>query len=172
MARGCGAGGKRDKGGYTPDWLQPNGPPDGGGGAQQQEPRRRPRGDDDQEDPKAKKKIKWGPCVLLVLIVLPGLLPTLLDMFGKLQNMGYVASPKFTWLGFNPNPYQACLQEFYADHAPEKLGNLDATLAKYEGREKSMFSTLGKKYAGGAHAAKRYVAKCASAAKAAKEAAK
>ena len=48
-------------------------------------------------------------------------------------------------------------QEFYADYAPEKLGNLDATLLKYEGREKAMFATLAKKYGKQAN-----YAKCAS----------
>ena len=51
----------------------------------------------------------------------------------------------------------AIVQEFYADYAPEKLGNLDATLLKYEGREKAMFATLAKKYGKQAN-----YAKCAS----------
>ena len=46
----------------------------------------------------------------------------------------------------NPNPYRPCLQEFYADWAPEKLGQLDSTLATYEGREKQLFAKLQKKY--------------------------
>ena len=44
------------------------------------------------------------------------------------------------------SPYRPCLQEFYADWAPEKLGGLDETLRKYEGRERSLFGALQKKY--------------------------
>ena len=56
-----------------------------------------------------------------------------------------------------PFTRDAIAQEFYADYAPEKLGNLDATLLKYEGREKAMFATLAKKYGKQAN-----YAKCAS----------
>lgn len=45
-----------------------------------------------------------------------------------------------------PLQYKPCLQEFYADYAPEKLGQLDDTLAKFEGREKQLFAKLSKKY--------------------------
>ena len=58
--------------------------------------------------------------------------------------MGYVKMDPAAM--FSTNPYRPCLQEFYADWAPEKLGNLDATLTKYEGREKQLFATLGRKY--------------------------
>lgn len=55
---------------------------------------------------------------------------------------------------FSPSPYRPCLQEFYADHAPEKLGQLDSTLSSFEGREKQMFAKLSKKYGQKANFAK------------------
>eukprot|EP00965_Chrysotila_dentata_P196438 6177571-Pleurochrysis_carterae.AAC.2 len=59
--------------------------------------------------------------------------------------MGILSIPDVSkWA--NGNKYRPCLQDFYADWAPEKLGQLDSTLAKYEGREKQLFATLGKKY--------------------------
>ena len=54
---------------------------------------------------------------------------------------------KMPWDGLlNPNPYRPCLQEFYADYAPEKLGSLDSTLSSYAGRERQLFGKLSKKY--------------------------
>ena len=51
------------------------------------------------------------------------------------------------WSGaFSANPYRPCLQEYYADWAPEKLGSLDDTLSKWEGREKQLFGKLQQKY--------------------------
>jgi len=48
------------------------------------------------------------------------------------------------WL--NPNKHRVCLQEYYADWAPDKLGGIDAALTKYEGKEKQLFGALGRKY--------------------------
>lgn len=55
--------------------------------------------------------------------------------------MGMIKMPSF-----EENKYKPCLKEFYADWAPEKLGELDKTLAKFEGKEKQLFAKLGKKY--------------------------
>ena len=46
---------------------------------------------------------------------------------------------KLPGLGLSSSPYRPCLQEFYADWAPEKLGGIDDTLSKYEGRERQLF---------------------------------
>ena len=73
--------------------------------------------------------------------------------FVRLQAMGIVNVDPSSL--FQENKYRPCLQEFYADWAPDKLGTLDETLKKYEGREKQMFAKLGKKYG------KKYsIAKC------------
>ena len=100
--------------------------------------------EDDLDSPK-KKGIQWKPLAFLVLMTLPGLAPMLIELFDKLQYYGVTK----TLPGYNlfaPNPYRPCLQEFYADWAPEKLGGLDDTLNKYEGRERQLFGALSKKY--------------------------
>ena len=178
MGRGLASKGKRDMSG--PSWLNPNGEGEGDGGGvrveREDKPRRRPKDDEDDLDVK-KTGIQWKPLAFLLLMILPGLAPVLLDVFDKLQ--GAQASPYHTQhtttnsslltrvsLRFVPfvnaahgmlnslpmyhliaaNPYRPCLQDFYADWAPEKLGGLDDTLQKYEGREKQLFGALGKKY--------------------------
>ena len=176
MGRGLASKGKRDMSG--PSWLNPNGEGEGDGGGvrveREDKPRRRPKDDEDDLDVK-KTGIQWKPLAFLLLMILPGLAPVLLDVFDKLQ--GAQASPYHTQhtttnssllisLRFVPfvnaahgmlnslpmyhliaaNPYRPCLQEFYADWAPEKLGTLDETLGKYEGRERQLFSALNKKY--------------------------
>ena len=55
---------------------------------------------------------------------------------------------------FSESRYRPCLQEFYADWAPEKLGGVEETLGKYEGREKQLFAKLQKKYGKKANLAK------------------
>ena len=148
MGRGIGSKGKRD--GAAPDWLGGGG---GGGGdnAPQQrveeKPRRR-KGDDEDDEPVVKKGIQWKPLAFLVLMVLPGLAPVVIQVLESLQAHG-IKLPSFA-----SSPYRPCLQEFYADWAPEKLGSLDDTLAKYEGREKQLFGILGKKYGKKANFAK------------------
>ena len=52
----------------------------------------------------------------------------------------------FKMPSFSANPYRPCLQEYYADWAPEKLGALDETLAKYEDKERQLFGALKNKY--------------------------
>ena len=145
MGRGVASKGRRDMSG--PSWLNPEGEGDGGGGMRMEEekPKRRRKKDDDDLDDEPKKGIQWKPLAFLVLMVLPGLAPVLLDVFDKLQAYGVLRQmPGYNLIA--PSPYRACLQEFYADWAPEKLGSLDDTLAKYENRERQLFSALGKKY--------------------------
>ena len=43
--------------------------------------------------------------------------------------MGIIKMPNFSG---SDSKYRPCLQEFYADWAPEKLGSLDDTLFKYK----------------------------------------
>ena len=57
--------------------------------------------------------------------------------------MGVIKIPNFYG---SDSHYRPCLQEYYADWAPEKLGTLDDTLLKFEGREKQLFAKLNKKY--------------------------
>ncbi len=45
----------------------------------------------------------------------------------------------------DPN-YRALLVAFYTKHAPEKVSAVDATLAKYVGKEKELFEALAAKY--------------------------
>jgi len=42
--------------------------------------------------------------------------------------------------------YRERLKAFYSEYNPEKLGEVDAMLAKFEGREESLFISLVKKY--------------------------
>ena len=49
----------------------------------------------------------------------------------RLEHMGIIKMPNFSG---SDSKYRPCLQEFYADWAPEKLGTLDDTLIKWEGR--------------------------------------
>ena len=59
--------------------------------------------------------------------------------------MGFIKIPSASSL-FYESKYAPCLREFYADWAPEKLGEMHNTLAKFEGKEKQLFAKLGKKY--------------------------
>ena len=138
---------RKDK---VPDWLGPREevppPPQA---YEKKENSRRRRYDDDSDDEqiskKKKKGVKCGPILLLLLLVVPAAVPVVIDVFTKLQYMGFLQVPDFNrWV--NGNRYRPCLQEFYADWAPEKLGNMDSTLAAWEGREKQLFTKLGKKY--------------------------
>jgi len=148
MGRGVASKGKRDMSG--PSWLKPEGEGggDGGGGGmrveREEKPRRR-RDIDDELDEPPKKGIQWKPLAFLVLMVLPGLAPVLFDLADKLQAIGALKMVPGYYM-FAPSPYRSCLQEFYADFAPEKLGSLDETLSKYENREMQLASMLSKKY--------------------------
>eukprot|EP00967_Tisochrysis_lutea_P082025 scaffold113516_cov31-Tisochrysis_lutea.AAC.3 len=70
--------------------------------------------------------------------------------------MGVVRFPNVSRMMY-PNKYRVCLEEYYADWAPEKLGGIDAALTKYEGKEKQLFGTLQRKYG-----KKVNLAKCSS----------
>jgi hypothetical protein len=59
--------------------------------------------------------------------------------------MGVISLPSLQRM-LQPSPYHSCLQEYYADWAPDKLGGIDAALAKYEGKEKQLFGALQRKY--------------------------
>ena len=147
MGRGIASKGKRD--GAGPSWLNPEGEGGGDGGGvrvQEEKPRRKKRDpDDDDELGPAKKGIQWKPLAFLVLMILPGLAPILIDVFDKLQANGMMKHvPGYYMLA--PSPYRSCLQDFYADWAPEKLGTLDETLGKYENRERQLFGAQHKKY--------------------------
>ena len=147
MARGSGSHGKREGGG--PDWLNPLGADGGGGGAyaeqQQDKPRRKKKGGDPDDDLDAppKKGIQWKPLAFLVMMTLPAGAPLIINLLDSMQGMGITLPGQAM---FDPNPYRPCLQEFYADWAPEKLGNLDKTLDEFKGREKTLFAKLAKKY--------------------------
>ena len=77
------------------------------------------------------------------MMTLPGLAPLVIGLIDRLQTMGIPLPGQGI---FSPNPSQPCLQAFYADWAPEKLGSLDRTLEDYKGREKQLFARLAKKY--------------------------
>jgi len=144
MGRGVASKGK--KSGAEPDWLNPAEEPAGGQQVQEEKPRRRRDRDDELVDePKGKKGIRWGPIALLLMMTLPALLPTLFSVVDKLQTLGLVKMPKLDGL-FTESKYAPCLREFYADWAPEKLGDMHNTLAKFEGKEKQLFAKLQKKY--------------------------
>ena len=155
MGRGKTVGGGA-KGAGDPDWL---GPQDAGDGdapnraqaremqkeEKKEEKRRRPRRDEDDEalDKPDKKGIKMAPIILLLMMTLPALIPALLNLVDNLQHLGIVKVPN---LWGSDSKYRPCLQEYYADWAPEKLGTIDDILIQYEGREKQLFAKLNKKY--------------------------
>jgi hypothetical protein len=154
MGRGTASKGKSEKT-AAPDWLRPPEPEAPSIAAAPPPPeksekkkKKRPMGDDDELDEPPKKGIQWKPLAFLLLMTLPGLLPIILQVVDSLPRLG-IQLPNFT-----PNPYRVCLQEFYADWAPEKLGTLDETLGKYVGRERQLFGALGKKYGKKANFAK------------------
>jgi len=82
--------------------------------------------------------------------------------FGGQQNTGFgvttTSSPfgggtssTFGGTGFNapqqqPQDHRARLIDFYQKHNPSKLNTVDATLARYRGREAQLFDSLEKKY--------------------------
>ena len=49
----------------------------------------------------------------------------------RLDKLGVIKIPNFYG---SDSHYRPCLQEYYADWAPEKLGTLDETLIKWEGK--------------------------------------
>ena len=49
----------------------------------------------------------------------------------RLDQLGVIKIPNFYG---SDSHYRPCLQEYYADWAPEKLGTLDETLIKWEGK--------------------------------------
>ena len=139
MGRGIASKGKRD--GAAPDWLGQRSAEDT---PQQrvaeEKPRKRKSDDDDDELGPPKKGIQWKPLAFLILMVLPGLAPILIQVSDALPRLG-IKLPSFA-----SSPYRPCLQEFYADWAPEKLGGVDDALTKYEGREKQLFGIVSRKY--------------------------
>mmetsp|Transcript_32847 Transcript_32847/g.81797 ORF Transcript_32847/g.81797 Transcript_32847/m.81797 type:complete len:154 (-) Transcript_32847:128-589(-) len=143
MGRGQTSGGKRSK--DAPDWLNPAQEPASAPQPVREEKPRRRNKEDEEDEPKGKKGIKWGPIVLLLMMTLPALLPTLFSVADKLQTLGIVSIPSISSL-FSESKYAPCLREFYADWAPEKLGDMHNTLAKFEGKEKQLFAKLQKKY--------------------------
>jgi hypothetical protein len=163
MGRGQASKGKREGGG--PDWLNPAPAGDGDGGGSgccvEEKPRRRRRGDDDDEldTPKGKGGISWKPLAFLIMMVGPALAGGVLNVVDSLNKFGIKLPGAHI---FDPNPYRPCLQEYYADWAPEKLGSLDETLDKWKGREKQLFGALQKKYAKKANFARCVPAKAES----------
>ena len=148
MGLGVASKGQRDR--SEPSWLNPAGEDGGGGGVRveaEKPKRRRNELEDDLDDgPRGKKKgIQWKPLAFLMLMVLPGLAPVLFDVIDKLQYYGFLRQvPGYHLL--SPSPYRACLQDYYADWAPEKLGGMDELLSKNEGRERQLFGALMRKY--------------------------
>lgn len=63
----------------------------------------------------------------------------------RLETMGVISIPSVQWM-LQPSQYRSCLEEYYADWAPDKLGGIDTALAKYEGKEKQLFGALHRKY--------------------------
>ena len=141
MGRGIASKGKRDPS-AAPDWLGQRATEDAPQqrAAEEKPRKRKPDDDDDDDSGPSKKGIQWKPLAFLVLMVLPGLAPILIQVSDALPGLG-VKLPSFA-----SSPYRPCLQEFYADWAPEKLGGIDDTLLKYEGREKQLFGILSRKY--------------------------
>ena len=160
MGRGFASKGKRDPM-DGPDWLKPPEEVGGGIGIAQPAPekpkkKKRKGGDDDDLDAPEPTGIQWKPLAFLVLMVLPGLAPVVIGVLDYVNANGYQIPGQAL---FSPNPYKPCLQEFYADYAPEKLGSVDDTLFKYTGREKGLFAQLSKKYKQKANFAKCVPAK-------------
>lgn len=148
MARGASSKGSRESrgaGAGGPDWLKP--PEASAGAVRAEEPARRNRHSDDDEPNEKPRKggIQWKPLIFLIMMVVVPFVAAVLPMIDKVAAMGFTLP---TMASFKANPYRPCLVSFYADWAPDKLGNVDETLTKYAGRERRMFGVLSKKCEG------------------------
>ena len=83
---------------------------------------------------------------------LPTAAPLLIDVISKFGDIGFLVPDVGKWA--RGNTYRPCLIEYYADWAPEKLGNVASNLQAWEGREKQLFAKLHKKYGKKANLAK------------------
>ena len=66
----------------------------------------------------------------------------------RLDQLGVIKIPNFYG---SDSHYRPCLQEYYADWAPEKLGTLDETLIKWEGKVRACVRVRGAAVGATAH---------------------
>ena len=66
----------------------------------------------------------------------------------RLDQLGVIKIPNFYG---SDSHYRPCLQEYYADWAPEKLGTLDETLIKWEGKVRACVRVLAPAVRASAH---------------------
>lgn len=92
------------------------------------------RRSDDNDKPTG---IRWGPLVMMIMIVGAGLLPGLVKLADSLGELG------FTWF---KEDHEARLRRFYEKHNPAKVGEVASVAQKYKGRENALYQKLEAKY--------------------------
>lgn len=90
-----------------------------------------------REDDDSKGGIRWGPLVMMMLIVLSGLLPFLSNLADSLGRLGVTV--------FNVD-HQTKLMRFYKAHNADKVDEVPSLLRKYKGREDVLYKKLHQKY--------------------------
>jgi hypothetical protein len=118
------------------------------------EPRRRKKGscceghdedeDEQQRRPQKRNKekggLKWGPIIMMLMVFGPAILPAVLYVWDKVSQSQWGIS-----VGLGSSPRDR-LVAFYKKHNPEKLGEVDKVLRKYQGKTDELFKRLEAKY--------------------------
>lgn len=96
----------------------------------------------------ASKGIKMGPLIMLIMMTGTTLLPALLyagDWFGNVIQKQHILGNLGHKLNIGASPKKR-VYSFYEKHAPEKLDEVDAILAKYYGDYPKLVKKLERKY--------------------------
>eukprot|EP00300_Choanocystis_sp_HF-7_P007966 c15618_g1_i2.p2 GENE.c15618_g1_i2~~c15618_g1_i2.p2 ORF type:complete len:134 (+),score=26.01 c15618_g1_i2:29-403(+) len=110
----------------------------------------RAAGTDRNDDDKQASKINWTAFALCVLIVLPGVVGAVMrvtDLAGS-TDFGKSISRYFGFASSTSKSYRDRVVEFYREHNPTKLGEVNKLLKKYKGKEEELIENLNRKYAG------------------------
>ncbi|KAJ1623807.1 hypothetical protein T492DRAFT_845233 [Pavlovales sp. CCMP2436] len=81
--------------------------------------------------------IRWGPIIMLVLILFSSLAPFLGKVVDTLGFMG---------LSLFAIDHEARIMRFYEQHNPSKVKEVVGVVRKYKGKEKELYAKLEKKY--------------------------
>lgn len=92
-----------------------------------------------RDDEEKSKGIRWGPLIMMVMIVGAGLLPGLVKLADSLGQLGYFN----TWF---KEDHEARLLRFYKKHNPAKVGDVPSVSRTYRGREEVLYKKLEAKY--------------------------
>ena len=107
------------------------------------EGRRKDKSDDDNGEEgvsKKKKGIRWGPLIVLLVMMGPAILPALLSGWTYLSTSQLGLSLGLSWT------HEQRLEAFYTKHNPKKIKDVKSTLRKWKGKEEKLFEILEIKY--------------------------